>query len=640
MNRLRRRIDPAAAGASSSAGSGATSSASSAPRVAQASAATATPTPASPARSRTLVAAAVAIVVLGLAAFALSRSAGLWGTGESAADAATAADRFHNMTIDRVGGLGQISGPTLSRDGKLLAYVRRDGPENSIWLRQMATGSVVQVVGPTPNTLASVQFTPDGNFLYFAENTTTRPISYVVKRVPAFGGAPQEVARGRIDTLSFAPDGKRFVVSRDAPSAWEIVVVNADGSGESVIASTPKGPSTSFTISPSWSPSGAYLATAVVRTDGKFRTDLQIMRPDGSDARTLALSATRVPVLRELVWGPSDDVLLAVAAYQPGPFQVFAIRVSSGGLEPITNDTNSYSGLSFSPGSGTIAAVQDSRLGSIWIGPVDRPEDAVEVSGRVSELDGGAGITWLNDREIVFTRGGDGPSVWISNTDGSSARRLIDGMIVLGPNASRDGRVVVFHGGHQATTPPQIFTLSVADGRTTQVTRESGALDGVLSPDGRTVFFQRYPPTPARLLSVPVDGGTAVPLFEASSIFGYAPSPDGTELAVVSTPGVGLPRTVSLMPVGGGTPRTIFTTGATLFGVKWYPSGNAQLLLMDQNRQTNLFRLDLAGGEPRQITHFTRGNIANPAFSPDGRRLAYYRGASESNIVLLTPKTK
>jgi len=43
-------------------------------------------------------------------------------------------------------------------------------------------------------------------------------------------------------------------------------------------------------------------------------------------------------------------------------------------------------------------------------------------------------------------------------------------------------------------------------------------------------------------------------------------------------------------------------------------------------------------GQARPLTRFTRGLILNPEISPDGRRIAYYRGATESDIVLVKPR--
>jgi Tol biopolymer transport system component len=63
-------------------------------------------------------------------------------------------------------------------------------------------------------------------------------------------------------------------------------------------------------------------------------------------------------------------------------------------------------------------------------------------------------------------------------------------------------------------------------------------------------------------------------------------------------------------------------------------------LNIDENRQPNLFRLELAGGPPRQLTRFTRGVVLNAEISPDGRRIAYHRGMTEPDIVLVKPRRK
>jgi len=134
------------------------------------------------------------------------------------------------------------------------------------------------------------------------------------------------------------------------------------------------------------------------------------------------------------------------------------------------------------------------------------------------------------------------------------------------------------------------------------------------------------------------DGAPATRVFEAPTIIDYSPSPDGTQVAVIAIAGTGAPRTISLVPAEGGDARSIFTSTAALLGVRWYPAGDALLLTINENRQENLFRLELAGGPPRQLTHFTRGRILNPEVSPDGRRIAYHRGTMEPDLVLLKPQ--
>ena len=131
------------------------------------------------------------------------------------------------------------------------------------------------------------------------------------------------------------------------------------------------------------------------------------------------------------------------------------------------------------------------------------------------------------------------------------------------------------------------------------------------------------------------DGAPAARVFEAPMILDYSLSPDGTQIAVIANADVGAPRTISLVPAEGGAARSIFASTAALFAVRWYPAGDALLLTINENRQHNLFRLELTGGPPRQLTHFTRGTVLNAEISPDGRRIAYHRGTAEPDLVLL-----
>jgi eukaryotic-like serine/threonine-protein kinase len=459
----------------------------------------------SAARVRWLAVALATIVVSGILAAILGR----WFGDETGTARGPVVGNAGSMTIEKISGLGEVRTPAISHDGKLLAYVAADTSGNAIWLRQMATGSVVRVVAPTTNGISGVRFSPDGNFLFYNENTTVRPIRYTLKTVAAFGGTARDVADGRFSPISFAPDGKRFVGVREAAAVWELVVMNADGTGTaSVIASRPK--TTPGYATPSWSPSGRQLAVLVADHAAKgFQTTIQIMRPDGTDVRTLTPSGT--PLLNGIAWATTDEALVAAVANTGAIMsasQLMLIRASDGQVDRITTDVNNYSSaFTVSPASGTIATIQTVSLGSIWIGPVDRPADARELPSRLSETSGNFGVSWLNDRELVFTRTTDVPSLWIMNDDGSGARRLTEDRVGLDPRASRNGGPVLFTGFPESGTLPDIYQLNVVDGRVARVTREGNATGGDLSPDRRMVYFRTVFGTPARLLRMSLDGG-------------------------------------------------------------------------------------------------------------------------------------
>ena len=111
--------------------------------------------------------------------------------------------------------------------------------------------------------------------------------------------------------MSFSPDGKRFVASRDLPAGWELVVMNTDGTGTaSVIATRPR-------ASP-----GIRLAVvvAVGRRTGRGRgRDRSARDPDDHSvhearrhrARTLTPCGNPRPFLDQIAWTASDEALLA-----------------------------------------------------------------------------------------------------------------------------------------------------------------------------------------------------------------------------------------------------------------------------------------------------------------------------------------
>jgi Tol biopolymer transport system component len=57
----------------------------------------------------------------------------------------------------------------------------------------------------------------------------------------------------------------------------------------------------------------------------------------------------------------------------------------------------------------------------------------------------------------------------------------------------------------------------------------------------------------------------------------------------------------------------------------WTPDGNGLTYLHASNEFKNLYRLDLGGGTPREITRFTEGRIAMHRWSPDGKRIVFRR---------------
>ena len=70
---------------------------------------------------------------------------------------------IHHHTGDQH---GERQVAAISPDGKFIVDVQRGPDGESLWLRNIDTGSHTQVVPPQPVLYGSVAFSPDGNYIY------------------------------------------------------------------------------------------------------------------------------------------------------------------------------------------------------------------------------------------------------------------------------------------------------------------------------------------------------------------------------------------------------------------------------------------------------------------------------------------
>ncbi|HVF46365.1 MAG TPA: hypothetical protein VNA17_02240, partial [Pyrinomonadaceae bacterium] len=72
------------------------------------------------------------------------------------------------MKITRLTTTGKATVAAISPDGRYVVYAMNDNGQQSLWMRQTATESNVQIVPPAANVeYARLIFSPDGNFLFY-----------------------------------------------------------------------------------------------------------------------------------------------------------------------------------------------------------------------------------------------------------------------------------------------------------------------------------------------------------------------------------------------------------------------------------------------------------------------------------------
>jgi WD40 repeat protein len=132
------------------------------------------------------------------------------------------------LEFTRVTGSGDVRQADISPDGKYVAYVRETAGKERLWLKQLATGSDVQIVTLGDDVCPGVAFSPDGSYVYFVREDRLK-LSGDLYRVPFLGGTPRKI-RGRVaGPPAFSPDRQQFAFVRDTYSEASLLTASLDG---------------------------------------------------------------------------------------------------------------------------------------------------------------------------------------------------------------------------------------------------------------------------------------------------------------------------------------------------------------------------------------------------------------------------
>ncbi|HEX8687039.1 MAG TPA: S41 family peptidase, partial [Pyrinomonadaceae bacterium] len=187
----------------------------------------------------------------------------------------------------------------------------------------------------------------------------------------------------------------------------------------------------------------------------------------------------------------------------------------------------------------------------------------------------------------------------------------------LAPNSRRI--VVSVHG--------EVFTAPVEEGDLRQITDSPWRDSNVTySPDGKWIGYVSDRSGREELYVSAVDGaGEPQKLTDIDALKGgYAWSPDSTQIAYPASDGK-----LRALGVADGQTRELSTSRYGSIGPPaWSPDGKwVAYAKPDVSRTTDIYLVPAGGGEEKKVT-FDSFSDANPRFSPDGRKLYFLRNES------------
>jgi len=543
---------------------------------------------------------------------------------------------LQNMQIAPLTNNGKAERLAISPDGRYVAWVVRDGEKQSLWVRQVATGSDAQVLAPEEVSFEGVTFSPDGNYLYFVRTEkVTFNYSYLYQ-MASLGGAATQIVKDVDTAASFSPDGKQITYVRGTPAKglWGLMIASSDGSGERTLASFHSFIGRLFVASPAWSPDGKSIAFAFVEVGSGAHPVLKIVSVSDGTGRDLYLPEAG-SALGPPVWLPDGDgLLLTVRDSTPGARgQIWFVSSSSGEARRFTNDPTDYSicCLDLTRDGKTLAVMQDNWSSDLWVAVANNLDEARQVTSGEQY----PAVFWTAD-ERLLTRG-SGPTVTMG-ADGSAPSRvpLREAATFLASSCG-DGRYFVYMARKGTTS--DVWRVDAADGANpTQLTQVGSVVRPVCSPDGKWVAYGASSPnTFASAWRVSIDGGAPSKLAENLDRPRLPISPDSRMVAVRQwgkTPTS--PSVLSVVSAESGKVLHSFEAPAGMQVFGWSGDGRALNYVLTRGGVGNIWEQPLTGGTARQITRFKSELIREFDWSHDGKQLAVARGHLNSNVVLIS----
>jgi eukaryotic-like serine/threonine-protein kinase len=570
----------------------------------------------------------VLAVLVGVAGVAV----GWWGLHRGRV--ATAARPFQSMRMTTQTSSGDVADCVLSPDGRYLAYLSGPAGRISLRVRQVATGSDVEVMPSTDARLQAPAFSADGNYVFFLRPKADAREYNVLYQVPSLGGTPQERAFDVDSRVSFSPDAKRVAFWRGVPQKQEslLVVFDLDSAKERVAATVSRpevyqGP-------PAWSPDGQRIAATLVTAAPYFQSSIVFFEPESGQKQVFL----QLPwmILKSISWLQDGRGLVAAGIDLKTSItdQVFLIDYPEPRVQRVTNDFNSYLGVSVSAQDEAIAAVRRTRLANLWV--ADAGGGAARQLTKVTSPEvSPARITALGPDVVVYDAPRDEDfQVWSIAAAGGEPRALTSGRALsLNPRAAPG--VIVFD--RLDSSGFHIWRMGADGSDLRQLTAGAGEQVGTLSRDGRYASFTPYD-APQTVSVLSVEDGQVFPVAtQTGATIGF--SPDGQSLLVsrIEPDERGLVRNVwTAFPVRGGRPLMRFRLPGSAINPAWTPDGRGLTFRDTADPAWNVYRQDGEKGRPTRVTRFTNGRVVDYAWSRDGARLAVVRQLDSGSNVWIT----
>jgi Tol biopolymer transport system component/DNA-binding winged helix-turn-helix (wHTH) protein len=543
--------------------------------------------------------------------------------------------RFTRLTTT-----GKVTNAVVVPDGKSIVFSQKDGAGESLWLRQIDSGSLMQILPTQDAEFVGLTVSPDEKFAYYSVFSKNSAI-LTLARVELTGGTPQQIPDVDTDvSVSFSPDGKQFafIESRSSVKETELKVADADGTNQRILIKT-VGENTIFPFfraSPvAWSPDGATLACSVRETDenGSF---YKILLVDPESGKEKYLSDRSWSSIENIAW--KDDGNLAFIEFElNSPVRkIWQMSRETGEARQLTNDLNGYEWLSSA--NGNLFTLQQNVFSSLHTARFEENTNTLPSKQIFGESGMIESVGWSQSERIFYNSSSSGKNeIWQINPDGIAPQQVTTDSNLIFPFAiSPNNDSLVFSSLRNGKVSLMAADLTGQNIR--PLTDGTSDICPAFSPDGKTIVFQRdtSPPT---LWSI-APGEDQPP----AQLTGYqathpAISPNGEQIAFHFMD-YGTPKPHwKLGLIDSKTHEFLskfeFPIPVTQREMAWNPENGLLTMAFGSGENSGILFWSVADGKLQIIDDVGPGRIGAFAWSPDGSRLVFSQIHQNSDVVSL-----
>jgi tricorn protease len=384
-------------------------------------------------------------------------------------------------------------------------------------------------------------------------------------------------------------------------------------------------------VYPRFSPDGRWIAFSSDR-DGNL--DVFIIPAGGGTARQLTFHSADDSVLG---WSPdSRSVLFGTNRGEDFMGRIYTVSVDGGLPRSAGADMGVYA--TYSPDGKKLAINRKSQAywRKYYRGSFQSDVTVMDVASKkfsdVTDFEGmDTWPMWGHDGYIYFVSDREGKgltNIWRAPENGGKAERVtsFNSGDVRWPAMSADGRAIVFEHdfgiwkldvGSRKATPIKLNIAAETQENVAEVRDFNSQVDDYdLAPSGRRIAFSIH----GEIFTAPVEEGdlrqvTDGPARDQDPVY----SPDGKWLAFISDRS-GREEIYLIASDGAGEPVKISDIDALKNAIAWSPNSKEIAFTSSDNR---LRKYSVDTKQTAELTSSRYGNIGRPAWSPDGKWLAY-----------------